>query len=55
MNCVAPNAPAQEPFIRSGVQVAAMQDLESRLRNSLLEIGLSAADTGERRGRAQRR
>ena len=54
MNCVGPNAPAHEPFSCSGRDVAAMQDLQRR-EKLVPEIGLPAADAGERRGRADHR
>ena len=54
MNCVGPNAPAQEPFSRSGLHVAAMENFQ-RGEKFVAEIILPAADAGERRGRADHR
>jgi hypothetical protein len=51
MNCVWPNAPAQEPLKRSRCDVAARDDLDRREKLAAEKL-LPAADTRERRGRA---
>ena len=54
MNCVGPNAPAQDPTSRSGRDVAVLEDFQGG-EEFVAEIVLPPADAGERGGRAQHR